>query len=324
MDSTLNFDESKYLSDFSVIFSMQVVVFALLSVSCCAFRFSGIWRGTRFGPQQRLPRLQPTSFRSLLQQARGDFIDVDVVNDGEDRSDASGKPREGAAGGSAFDGDRRGIKQREVPESDEGEGGGLLGGIVKAVGGGISKLFGQDEQSKKKKARKEALNQGIDKIFDEAGLGGGLLKAAAKGIGGMVTDMVSDLSEDVDLVQDAVLTELERDTKASFALGRNINIGMPFQSSSYSSNVNGIQTKTMQYVMPVAGSKAQAQAEISARMSERELVLESLVISSPAGRIVVIAPGGRRGGGGSSGSVNSRNNLGSGGGSDDVIDVEVM
>ena len=69
-------------------FSAQVVIFALLSVRFCAYSFSGTWKGTRFGPKrfpQRLPRLQ---------QARGDFIDVDVVNDGEGRSDASGKPRE--------------------------------------------------------------------------------------------------------------------------------------------------------------------------------------------------------------------------------------
>jgi hypothetical protein len=235
--------------------------------------------------------------------ARKDFIDVDVVNRNGD-SDSSRK--------SIANGDGPGMERREA-QADSGDGRGLLGGIVKTVGSGLSKLFGQDEESKKKAARKAELNKGIDRIFDEAGLGGGLFRAAAKGIGAMVTDIVSDLNEDIDLVQDALLVELERDSKARFTLGSNINVGMPFQSNSYTSNINGVQTKTVQYIMPVAGSKAQAQAEVSARLSNGELMLESLSISSLAGRIVVIAPGGRGGGG-----------SGSGGGAGDVIDVEVL
>ncbi len=260
----------------------------------------------------------PSGTSSKLQiRAKPDFIDVDI-DDGfpsSNRDDEKG--RAGATGANLFRpnaGD-----QEEEKESS----GGLLGGIVNT----ISKVFGgpksekQSLAARKKKERKNEMDTAIDNIFDEVGGGrgltGGLLKAAAKSVGGIIQDMASDYSSDIIEIQELVIAEVEQDSKASFIVGTQVRAGAPFSSSSYSTSVNGVTTKRMSYIMPVAGSKGQAQAEVEASESGGTITIQQLTLSNGISRTTIISPGGR-GGGGRGGD------RGPSGGSGDVIDVEAI
>ena len=247
-----------------------------------------------------------------------DFIDVDV--DSGSRPGEEEETGKGRAGSSLF-------RSGAGSDSDEQETG-LIGGITSAIGTGLAKVFGGNKKSlgarKKKMERKKEMDTAIDSIFDEVGAGkgiaGGIMKAAVKGLGGMISDMATDYASDFGEIQELVLQEIKNDSKAKFMVGDSVQVGAPFQSSSYSSSINGVTTKRMSVVIPVAGTKGQAQAEVEASSREDGLVsLESLCISNGVSRTVIISPGGRgppRGGGRRGGSG------GRGGG--DVIDVEVV
>ena len=243
-----------------------------------------------------------------------DFIDVEV-DSGEEEEKGKGR-----AGSSLF-------RSGDDSDSDEQETG-LIGGITSAIGTGLAKVFGGNKKSlgarKKKMERKKEMDTAIDSIFDEVGAGkgiaGGIMKAAVKGLGGMISDMATDYASDFGEIQELVLQEIKNDSKAKFMVGDSVQVGAPFQSSSYSSSINGVTTKRMSVVIPVAGTKGQAQAEVEASSREDGLVsLESLCISNGISRTVIISPGGRGPpqGGGRRGGSGSR-----GGG--DVIDVEAV
>ena len=177
---------------------------------------------------------------------------------------------------------------------------------------------------KKKRERKNEMDTAIDNIFDEVGakgIAGGIMKAAAKAAGGMISDMAADYASDFGEIQELVVEAVENDAKAKFLVGDSIRTGAPFQSSSYSSSINGVTTKRMSYVMPVAGTKGQAQAEVEASSREDgSVTIDALSISNGVSRTTIVSPGGRGGpskGGGSRGG-------GGGGGGGDVIDVEVL
>lgn len=257
-----------------------------------------------------------TSFKLQI-RAKPDFIDVDIDDGSPSSNRDDEKGRAGVTGANLFRpnaGD-----QEEEKESS----GGLLGGIVNT----ISKVFGgptsekQSLAARKKQERKNEMDTAIDSIFDEVGGGrgltGGLLKAAAKSVGGIISEMASDYSSDIIEIQELVIAEVEQDSKASFIVGTEVRAGAPFSSSSYSTSVNGVTTKRMSYIMPVAGSKGQAQAEVEASERGGTITIQQLTLSNGISRTTIISPGGR-GGGGRGGD------RGPSGGSGDVIDVEAI
>jgi hypothetical protein len=243
----------------------------------------------------------------MMNGNRDDFIDVEV-------DDGSGESREkmggGRAGSQLFRSDG-GANQED--EEDKGLLAGVRLGLSKLLGGEGSK---QTPAARKKRQRKVEMNKAIDDVFKEVGvggIGGTILKAAAKGFGGMISDMASDFSADFADVQEAVVKELRRDSKARFMLGDGdtIQAGTPFSSSSFSSSVDGSTTRTVSYLMPVGGSTGQAEAGVEAVVDARTgtVTLESLYINNGVQRLTIVSPGGGGRGGGGGG---------------DVIDVETV
>lgn len=141
--------------------------------------------------------------------------------------------------------------------------------------GGIAKLFGQDEQSKEKRRRQEAVNTAVDKVFQDlnfenaglvGGLVGGLFKSVAKGVGGMVAEMAAESAGDLQAVQRGVEALLDDDPRTSNLLGEPVACGQPSSTSSSSMSINGRSQRSVMLVMPVFGSKTDALVEVAATL----------------------------------------------------------
>jgi hypothetical protein len=297
--------------------AFTLIVFALVAARSEGYRIGRVRRSLPSGLSSGFNM----AFGGLeLRMAPGDFIDVEIDSGSLPDEDEAGR---GRAGSSLFR-----PNEDDGSNSDE-EQSGIIGGITSAIGSGLSKVFGGGDKKslamqKKKKERKNEMDTAIDNIFDEVGakgIAGGIMKAAAKAAGGMISDMAADYASDFGEIQELVVEAVENDAKAKFLVGDSIRTGAPFQSSSYSSSINGVATKRMSYVMPVAGTKGQAQAEVEASSREDgSVTIDALSISNGVSRTTIVSPGGRGGpskGGGSRGG-------GGGGGGGDVIDVEVL
>jgi hypothetical protein len=174
------------------------------------------------------------------------------------------------------------------------EGGG--GGLLSSIGTGIAKLLRVDEESKRKKAEKAKLNAGIDKMLQGTGMAGSIIGKVMKGVGGLVMDQLKDSMGAIGAVQDAARHVVELDG----ALGSGVQVGMPMQQSSSSSNVNGVVTKTVFLVFPVQGQLGGGQVEADATLAgkDNDVTFRSLTLTTQTGKRITLSGRGRGGGGG--------------------------
>ena len=168
-------------------------------------------------------------------------------------------------------------------------------GLLSSISTGLMKMFGQDEESKRRKAQKAELNRGIDEMFKGTGLAGGIMAGIAKKVGGAVMDSLKDGMSAIAEVQSRVQQAVELDG----SLGSNVRIGMHIQQSSSTMNLNGIVTKNVSLVFPVEGSRGRGQVQCDASISgsdNSDVNFRSIVLITADGRQINVK-GPKRGGG---------------------------
>lgn len=224
-----------------------------------------------------------TGSRGIIAQAKDDdFIDIDA---------STGAPIE--------------YKGRSSTTSDGKNTGGLLG----AVFGGLARAFGgvaKNDQEKalalQRRQQKQEIDRGIDQILKGTGLAGGLIGGVVKGIAGMVSDAVADSQQDMQTVNALVEQAIEQDDECSRLLGSGLRLSAPYSSSSSSTSVNGVSSKTVQLMMNAQGSRDTAAVQVQATSSGGKLQLSGLVLQmQSSGKIVRVVSSGRGGGGGGGG-----------------------
>ena len=179
-------------------------------------------------------------------------------------------------------------------------------------------LIGQDDASKEKKKRNEAMNTMIDKAFEGTGLIGGAVKGIFKGVANMVADGMTTAMGDISLVQDAVKEKLEQSRLLSSeaknflssksvnkhfcisfifssvisTFGSVISCGPPMQTMTSSININGNVKKSLNLVIPIQGSSSGGFARVVAEIdSTGEVQLQQLVVQTNDGRSINVSGG---------------------------------
>lgn len=190
--------------------------------------------------------------------------------------------------------------------------------------GFLSKVFNKvkdtvspktEEQKRAEIVRKE-VSGGLSELLKDAPL-------PVRMLGKMVAPMLSGLAETMgeqarqveDLVNDARFL-LINDMRVMDLLGEPIDVGMPFQQSSSSVNINGEQKTSVQASFQVQGPRGGGVANLSAS-GGGSASIEQLTLNA-GGRVINVDVSGRGGGPGIGGSPREKFNK------DDIIDVEFV
>ena len=154
-----------------------------------------------------------------------------------------------------------------------------LAGIFSSVSNTISRAFGGKESEDDR--RKKLMNNQIDKMVKETGIGGfaGMMVGGIiKKVGAMLAQQIKESASDYEKVCGSVISALNNDEQATRMLGDGAALANPVSSSSSSFTVNGVSTKQMQYIIPLqshAGSYVQVTASTSnSRVSVERLILQ--------------------------------------------------
>lgn len=189
-------------------------------------------------------------------------------------------------------------KKPEEVRKDSSESGllGLAKSTAKFAVNKLSKLFGQDEESLRRKERTAAFNSEIDKAFRNTGLFGTMMGRAVKLVGGMVMNNLAESMKDIEHVRSDVTDLIALDSNCRTALGGSYQVFMPIASSAATSVINGKKNKRMQLVLPVQGSLNNGQVEVIASATDgEELVIHEVELQLASGRVLRVptkrAPG---------------------------------
>jgi len=211
-----------------------------------------------------------------------DFIDVEIVNDDSVNDNDAGLSRQRARNDQKQD--RGGLFQK-------------VAGTAKSAVGGLTKLFGVDEETKRKRAMKKQLNTEIDNVFKGGGIMGGLMGGIVKSIGGVLMESMAQNANDVEDVQRAVSQLLRQHDKSRNVVGESIQCFMPMQSGSSSTNINGVYEKRISLMFPVQGSRGSGQVQVEASSRGKQgLQIDTLILRTMDGRTIDVPTS--RGGGG--------------------------
>lgn len=171
------------------------------------------------------------------------------------------------------------------------------GSLFSSIGNNISRFLGIDDDSKRKRERKNELNRSIDQMFKGSGFAGGLMGSLFKGVAGMAMEAMQESMETIGVVQDQAKISVE----LNGALGVGVAVGMPFQQSSSSMNVNGVTVRKTFMAMPVSGSRGTGQLECDATVTgekNAEVTFNSLTLLTQDGQRINLKSVGRGPGGG--------------------------
>jgi len=160
---------------------------------------------------------------------------------------------------------------------------------------GLARLFGQDEQSKAKKAQRKQMNAAIDQMLAGTGVAGGIIGGVFKAVGGMVADAFADSKNEMYVVSELVVKAIQDDG----CLGDNVRVEQVFSSASSSSSFNGAVTKSMSLGLVVRGSLDSATVQsVTSSSGGGPASLSQLVLQvQSTGKIINIVGGGGGGGG---------------------------
>lgn len=248
--------------------------------------FPALIRSLHGAPSSRIRRLMLPSCRPLAyhrstarfnrKEKDAEYIDVEIIDN--TKKEKQRKPEE----------------SRKEPSEP-----GFLGlakSTAKFAVNKLSKLFGRDEESMKKKERTAAFNTEIDRAFQNTGLIGGMMGRAVKLVGGMVMNNLAESMKDIEQVRSDIADLIGLDSSSCTALGGTYQVYIPIASSSSTSVINGRKTKRMQLIMPVQGSLDNGQIEVIASATDGEAVeIEEAVLQLSSGRTIRVptkrAPG---------------------------------
>ena len=117
------------------------------------------------------------------------------------------------------------------------------------------KSIGQDKASIEKRKQKKEANQQIDGMLKGTGVFGAIVKPLMKSFSSTIIDGISAASNELSIVNEAIINALKDEEVVLNTIGSNIELGFPLQNSMNSFYYNGIQSKGVRLTMPVQGSK---------------------------------------------------------------------
>uniref|UniRef100_A0A6U2T208 Uncharacterized protein n=1 Tax=Leptocylindrus danicus TaxID=163516 RepID=A0A6U2T208_9STRA len=172
-----------------------------------------------------------------------------------------------------------------------------------------------EEQKRAEMVRKD-VSGGLSELLKDAPF-------PVRMMGKMVAPMLSGLAESMgeqarqveDLINDARFL-LVNDARVVDLLGEPIEVGMPFQQSSSSVNINGQRKTSVQASFQVQGPRGGGVATLSAS-GGGSASIEQLTLNA-GGRVINVDTSGRGGGPGPGGPARGKFNK------DDIIDVEFV
>jgi hypothetical protein len=151
---------------------------------------------------------------------------------------------------------------------------------------GLTKLFGRDEETLRRKERTAKLDSEIDRAFQNSGVLGGLMGKVMKTVGGMVINNIADAARDIEEVRMQVEELIENDPACKASLGSGIQVYPPMSTSSSSMSVNGRVQKTIILLMPVQGSAGSGQVQVASSGGKDAISIDEVVLQLSSGRVI--------------------------------------
>jgi hypothetical protein len=202
-----------------------------------------------------------------------DFIDVEVVDDA-----SSGKKK---------------FKEEESIDLLQ-----ALQSSAKSVFTGITSLFQNknpqaEESQRRELERSNRFNNEIDRAFEDTGLFGSIVGSLVKSVGQSISNTIAENFDDISEIQSSVTNYLEKDKRCSELLGRNIQSFKPFQSSFFSSSINGVVSKQISLVFAVSGNVGSGQVAVEAlsKNSGKSVKIIKLKFQSTGGKMFDVSKG---------------------------------
>ena len=171
----------------------------------------------------------------------------------------------------------------ENPENSSSSLFGMVQNTAKSAVEGITKFFGRDEESLRRKEQAAKMNAEIDRAFAHSGILGGVLKSVVKMVGGRMMNSMADTARDMETIRTQVEGLIQSNLECQKHLGSPVRTYPATNFSSSTVDINGKTENKIVLVLPAQGTKATGRVEVTASMQNgKTIIMDSarLVLSS--------------------------------------------
>jgi hypothetical protein len=189
-----------------------------------------------------------------------------------------------------IDNRKKGKETTHQNSREEEQGNGIVGTVrnaVTSVASSVTKMFGFDEESMKKKKAKDQINSEIDKMFANApplGILGRVLKQVVKITSGRAVDLITKSAQEMEDVKADALNLITMDKECTEHLGIGpIDI---FQAASVNSSTivsNGKAVRNVMLVFPFQANLDSGLIHVTAHVSSKAAAINTPLSRSPLG-----------------------------------------